>query len=150
MADRLHVSPPIHFLVALVVMAALHHWAPGWQLIGGPARWIGLALALAGLALGLSSAGLFLRRGTPVKPFETPALLVTSGPFHLSRNPMYLALTIMLSGVAIFLGSLTPFLVIIVFVLVIDRTVISWEEQRLIGTFGESYREYQRHTRRWI
>ena len=63
---------------------------------------------------------------------------------------MYLGMTLILAGLAVLLGSVTPVLVVPVFAWLMDRRFIVAEEQALEETFGEAYLEYKRHVRRWI
>jgi protein-S-isoprenylcysteine O-methyltransferase Ste14 len=93
---------------------------------------------------------LFRKLHTTVKPFEESAVLVTSGPYRLSRNPMYLGFVLILTGTAILLGSLTPFLVIPVYAALIDRVFIQAEERMLARKFGAEWQTYRGETRRWI
>ena len=63
---------------------------------------------------------------------------------------MYLGFVLVLLGVAMLLGSLTPFVVILVFAAVIDRLFITVEEQMLKSRFGSEWQAYAKQTRRWI
>ena len=101
-------------------------------------------------ALVLWVAGLFRRAGTTVKPFQEPSTLVLSGPFRLTRNPIYVGMVGGLLGLEVLLGSATPFLVVSVFAILIDRRFIRAEEASLEKTFGDAYREYKTRVRRWL
>jgi protein-S-isoprenylcysteine O-methyltransferase Ste14 len=63
---------------------------------------------------------------------------------------MYLGLALILVGVWIVLGSLSPLVGVTVFILVTNQWYIAYEERRLIETFGQDYKAYQAHTRRWL
>ncbi len=63
---------------------------------------------------------------------------------------MYLGMALVLIGVAILLGSLSPFLVIPIFVWLITARFIKFEEKMLEDTFGLKYLDYARRVRRWI
>ena len=63
---------------------------------------------------------------------------------------MYLGLLLILAGVAVLLGNLTPFLVIGVLAWLLKREFIRVEEAALEATFGEDYAEYKKQVRRWI
>jgi protein-S-isoprenylcysteine O-methyltransferase Ste14 len=144
------VFPPLYALVSLLLMLGLHYVFPGPRIISGSVRYLGIVLIGAGLGFGLWARMLFVQVGTTVKPFQESSELVVQGPFHVTRNPMYLSLTTVLLGVAVLLGSLTPFFVIPIFVLIINRRFIPVEESMLERRFGESYRNYQGRVRRWI
>jgi protein-S-isoprenylcysteine O-methyltransferase Ste14 len=63
---------------------------------------------------------------------------------------MYLGFAVFLTGLAILLGTLVPFLGPIAFIIAADRWYIPFEEDALKRKFGEQYEAYQRATRRWI
>ena len=144
------VLPPAVLAVALIVMVALHFAWPGTQLLRYPLTLIGLLPLATGIALNLSVDRAFKVHRTTIKPFERPSFLVTSGAFRLSRNPIYLGMVLLLLGVALLLGTLTPLAVVPVFALWIDRGVIRFEERMLAETFGDAWRSYRRRVRRWI
>ena len=144
------VVPPIYLAAALASMLALHYWAPLAAWVPAAGRWVGVGLAVASLTLVISSAGLFRRAGTPAFPFKRSTALVTGGAYRFTRNPMYLGMAGALVGVAIYLGSASPWLPIPIFVLLIDRRFIRPEERFLEILFGEEYRAYRSRVRRWI
>ncbi len=92
----------------------------------------------------------FKKHGTTVKPFEVSTALVTDGVFSISRHPMYLGMTLILLGIGVLLGSATPFAVVPVFTVLIDRIFIVQEEKMLEDTFGDQFRQYRKQVRRWI
>lgn len=92
----------------------------------------------------------FAKHQTTVKPFEQPRVLVTSGVFRFSRHPMYLGMVLMLIGIELLMGSLSPFLIVGVFALLVDRLFITAEGAMLSATFGEDWANYKRSVRRWL
>ncbi len=144
------VLPAFYLLAALLIMLLLDLYLPVLELIRPPYSYAGIAVLISGLCLSLIGVNLFRKAGTPVMPFKRSTALVVEGLFGLSRNPMYLGLVIILVGAAILLGSLTPFLVIPVFVFIIQEGYIKYEEEYLEEQFGEVYREYKRKVRRWL
>jgi len=144
------VMPPTYFLLALLAMVFLHFFLPVFKIIPSPWTMIGVIFLLAGILLSLAGDRLFRQVGTTIRPFEESAALVTKSVFRISRNPMYLGFALLLTGAAVLLGSLTPFVMIPVFVLTIDRLFIRAEEKMLMEKFGQDYLEYQLQVRRWI
>ena len=142
--------PPVWFLLGGLGMLALHRGLPAALVVPQPWNRLGLAPVAVGLALALWAARLFRRAATPVTPWETPSALVAAGPYRFTRNPMYLGLALCLSGLPVWLGTLTPFLVVPLFVWVITARFILGEEQRLEKRFGSRYRAYKARVRRWI
>ncbi len=144
------ILPPVYFLGCIIVMVLLHYGLPLVQLIPSPWNWLGCVALVVGFVIGVIAVAQFHREQTTVKPFQQSNALVTTGVYRCSRNPMYLGLVLMLIGLALLLGSLTPFVLIVVFVLIMNQVFIKTEERMLQETFGEEYEVYQRQVRRWI
>ena len=144
------ILPPVYFLVALVVMAGLHFLLPIARIVRPPYSHGGGLLIVAGLVVVVWAARLFHRAGTAIKPFEKSSALVTDGPYQYSRNPMYLGMVFVLVGMGLVLGAISPFLVVPIFIWVIQQRFIQPEEAMLEGTFGSSYTAYKKHVRRWL
>ena len=91
-----------------------------------------------------------LRMRTTVLPHHATTALVTSGPFRFTRNPLYLALGLVLTGLALAVNSMAMAVMIAPWALVMRYGVIAREEHYLEGKFGEEYRAYCRRVRRWL
>ena len=146
------VPPPLLYLAVFAAglgVDTLLPWHPAW--LRAPALhaigWLALGL---GAALAAGGIGALHRRHTTVIPFGQPARLVASGPFRISRNPIYLALTIGSAGAALLLARAWPLVLLPVPFAVMHRIVIPFEEQRLRATFGAAYDAYCRQVRRWV
>ena len=144
------ILPPTYFFASLLLEAALHFGFPIIGIIAYPWRLAGLLPVVVGIAVSALGSKSFERRGTTIKPFQESSALVVDGIFRYSRNPMYLAMVVILGGVAVILGSLSPWIVVTVFPFVMTRRFILAEEAMLMETFGEQYAAYQRAVRRWI
>ena len=144
------VLPPVWLLLALAASFALDRWCPIVRLVQAPWKYLGVVPLLFGALMAITAAGAFRRAGTPVIPFHPSTALVTGGWFRLTRNPMYLGLTLILLGVALIDGSLGAFLPLPVFVGILHFRFIRSEEAFLEGIFGEEYRRYRASVRRWI
>jgi protein-S-isoprenylcysteine O-methyltransferase Ste14 len=152
MTLRLKIPPPVWLLLFGALMWGLHALVPGPTSIAPPFNRIGWLLVVAGAATIVTAMRQFRRANTTINP-QTPAkasALVTSGLFGYSRNPMYLGLSIALTGWAIVLGTLAPWVALPVFVLVITRLQIEPEEAVLSVLFGAPYRDYCAHVGRWF
>lgn len=142
--------PPFYFFVAILLMAAFHCILPVKSIIPSPFTYLGALPLLFGVWLNIWSDQLFQKAGTTVKLLDKSSALITHGPFRFSRHPMYLGMALILLGIAILLGSITPFTCVGIFVLVIDRTFIVIEEKMMEKTFDDAYRKYKKHVRRWL
>lgn len=111
---------------------------------------IGAFAVLCALFLLGAAAMQFRRHRTPIHPRGDASALLTTGIFGKSRNPIYLALVLILAGASLWLGSLLGLLLVPVLVRVLTRRFIIDEEERLRATFGKSYEDYAEETRRWL
>jgi len=111
------------------------------RLILFPWNLSGIILIIAGIIMTLITNSALLKNRTSIQPFETPDVLLTSGLFKLSRNPLYLGMAIAFAGVVITLGSLSPIIFPVIFVIIIDRVIIPFEENKLEMEFGDKYLE---------
>jgi Putative protein-S-isoprenylcysteine methyltransferase len=118
--------------------------------LSSPFTYSGFLIIGFGFVLALWSRSLFLKNATTLQLSEEPASLITSGPFRLSRNPIYLGMTSILLGVAVLQGTLVTLAFPIIFVALIEFFIIPGEERKLEKLFGEPYREYRKSVRRWI
>ena len=133
-------------------MWSLNAFFPVMQLIESPWNRVGLALIVVAGSFDMWSLFLFFKKHTtpnPMKPQNTTAL-VSNGLYKLTRNPMYVGLLIILTGYAIWLGSLTPFLLLPVFYGLITEMQIKPEEGFLEEKFGQEYLDYKKRVRRWL
>ncbi len=144
------VPPPVYLFLALLGMILAHLYYPAAYIIPRPFDWLGVPVIAAGLFMTIRSAHLFERHETPLRPGEEATHLVTTGFFRYTRNPMYLGMFCDLFGVLLILGSLTPLLLFLVFILIIRLHFIPLEERRMEETFGQEYLDYKKRVRRWI
>ncbi|UCG85615.1 MAG: isoprenylcysteine carboxylmethyltransferase family protein [Gemmatimonadota bacterium] len=142
--------PPTYFLVAVILAVALHLAFPVLRFWTVPLSLVGIVPLILGIVLNLTADHRFKQYQTTVKPFEQSASLVTEFPFSISRNPMYLGLTLMLLGVALLLGSVSSLVPVLLFPYVMNYVFIRQEEQQLAATFGTDWERYSSRVRRWI
>ena len=147
---QVRLIPPVVYFVPFTVMWAMHWWRP-WTIPGGVALTVaGLALVLTGIGLSVWTVSTFARAHTTVIPWDHVSAMVTTGPFRISRNPIYLSDAIAYLGGTLLVHSWWPLLVLPGILWVMRRKVIDREELYLAERFGEAYREYQLRVRRWI
>jgi protein-S-isoprenylcysteine O-methyltransferase Ste14 len=135
-------------LIALPVL--FHYLVPIIILVPKPYSYLGVLVMLLGLAIMTWAAMLFRKVGTSFQLYGESSSLVTSGPFHLSRNPIYLGMLIWLIGLAVLLGSLVAFAFPLVFFMLASFYVIPLEEKSMERMFGKQFVEYKQQVRRWL
>jgi protein-S-isoprenylcysteine O-methyltransferase Ste14 len=146
------IPPPV---LALLIGAAM--WAAAR---GAPHDALPFIARMGLAALCFSAAGVFgfpafaafRRAGTTIDPVrvDRATALVTSGVYRFTRNPMYVALTLLLCAWAFWLLSLPGAFGPLVFALLIHRLQIVPEERAMRAKFGEAYDAYLQQTRRWL
>jgi protein-S-isoprenylcysteine O-methyltransferase Ste14 len=141
--------PPQLVLLLVVAMIATH-WSPLPSVFAWPWNLLGLPVLLSGIFVNLTNAVRFGREQTNIVTFEDPTLLLTDGWFARTRNPMYLGFALILTGIAVFVGSLAAWLGPVAFIAVSNWWYIPFEERRLAATFGKSYDAYTAQVRRWL
>ena len=141
--------PAVWWLAGAALAVVLHASGPGLRVVTGPWRLAGGVPFLWGIVEILRGVRYLARHGA-THTLEAPTALVTDGPFARSRNPIYVAMTLALVGVAVALGSVWALGGPLAFVWVLDRSIVPWEEERLAAAFGETYAAYRAHVRRWL
>ena len=144
------ITPPVYLFLSIAIMVLVHFLLPGAKILALPWNLLGLIPLTLGIVLNLVADRSFKNHETTVKPVEESTALITTGTFRLSRHPMYLGFVLILFGTAVLMGSLMPYIVIIVFAIFIDLIFIRFEEKKLEQIFGEAWLEYRRKIRRWI
>lgn len=143
--------------VALVFVFAVAMWlvsvvAPTFQFSLPSRHLLALILALGGIGVILSGVVSFRRAKTTVNPLkpETATVLVDSGVYRFTRNPMYLGFLIVLLGWAMFLANVLSALILVGFVSYMNRFQIIPEEKALSTRFGSAFTIYSKRVRRWL
>jgi len=113
-------------------------------------RLFGPAIACGALVLFGWSVLTMLRAGANVPTNQPSTVIVSHGPFRFSRNPIYLAMLLLIIGIACWLNSAWFLLLAPVFVGLITSGVIMREEKYLSAKFGTEYDDYRARVRRWI
>ena len=142
--------PPTYFLMCLLCAIVLHYILPLAKLSYPLYNYAGVLLIGIGIWLNIWADRLFKVKNTTVQPFGKTTYFIQEGPFRFTRHPMYLGMVILLVGVAILLGSISPFICPFVFFIIMRSIFIPKEEKALEETFGQDFINYKRHVRRWI
>lgn len=148
---------PYFILPAPVVYVAffLLAWALStvWPLPlpANPWTWfLGWTAIDASVLLMLWAAWLMLWRKTTLNPYGKPQQLLTEGPFRVTRNPIYVADTLLYIGAALLFADIWAWVFLPVVVVAVSMGVIRHEERLLVQHFGDDYRTYMSKVRRWL
>src|SRR2546423_14474112 len=114
------------------------------------ARWIGVVLGIGGAILILSGVASMRRARTNIYPSLPATALVVAGPFRFTRNPLYVALTILFLGLTFEFNTWWGVIMLAPLLVVMHYGVILREERYLEGKFGQPYRDYCAKVRRYF
>jgi protein-S-isoprenylcysteine O-methyltransferase Ste14 len=145
------VRPPLAWAVAVLAGVGLD-WLQPLPFVPAtvPAVLVGAIVFAAALALFAWAIITIVRAGSNVPTNRPTTTIVDSGPYRLTRNPIYLAMILGLVGLALAFDSLWLLLVLAIFVPVIRYGVVAREEVYLERKFGDLYVGYCARVRRWL
>ncbi len=145
------VPPPVLYLVALLVGIGLQRL---WPTAPFPVPWRYVAGAVLSLLAGVIMLPVLMRFRRAETPFfdvrKRALALITDGPYRFSRNPSYVALTLLYVGLGVILNNAWVLLLVIPVLLVMHFGVVLREERHLEAAFGEEYVRYKSAVRRWL
>lgn len=142
--------PPLIYLSGLLVGVGLAYVTAPPDL---PAR---LGVILGSLCIGAAFTLAFLgfsefkKAGTEVRPDKPSTTIMSSGPFAYTRNPLYISLALLQTGIGLVSGNLWIVATLIPVLLAIRLYVITREEHYLERKFGKVYLDYKGRVPRWL
>ncbi|MFO1027449.1 MAG: isoprenylcysteine carboxylmethyltransferase family protein [Acetobacteraceae bacterium] len=115
-----------------------------------PVRLVGFLVLAAGLGFDIMAVLTMARQRANVLPHRAATALVTTGPFSLSRNPIYLGNTLVLAGFG--LAFAAPWFIAAA---AAEAWLVTWlairrEEAHMADRFGAAWEAYARRTKRWF
>ena len=152
-SPSVHFPPPLLFALAIAGGWAIErkYPLPLSSLVPIPVQVVtGWALIVMGFSLMAWGLATFRLARTAVYPNQPARQLVAKGPYRFSRNPMYVGLTIMTTGIGLLADNIWMLMILPVVLTVISKFVIRREERYLQHAFGASYEDYLKRVRRWI
>ena len=148
--SRIAVLPPIIIVVPFVVGTGLQWMFPLRFL----PRWVGLTLGvlciLPAVVLLTTARSAFRRARTSMLYTRRSRVLIADGPFRFTRNPLFVGLMLLYAGVCFVTGGPWPLVFLPIVVALLHWVVIVPEERYLEDQFGDEYRVYRTHVRRWL
>jgi protein-S-isoprenylcysteine O-methyltransferase Ste14 len=110
----------------------------------------GLCLACAAIALDVTAALAFRRHRTTILPHRGATALITDGPFAKSRNPIYVANTMLVLGAGLLFGIAWLVIAAPAAAFLTRKLAIEREERHLAARFGADWEAYAARTPRWL
>ena len=144
------VRPPLVYLAFIAIGSVLEFARQLPFLPHALAAPLGILLVVAAVVLFSGSVGKFRAAGTPVPGNKATTVIVRAGPYRFSRNPIYLAFSLLHLGIAIWVNGLWLVATLIAALAVMAYVVIPREEEYLERRFGAEYLDYKKSVRRWV
>lgn len=145
--------PPVIWALALA-LAILLEWLAPPGVLPPPLALVptvmGVILVFLGLILAVAGARTFRAAKTNLDPRQPALVLVESGPYRITRNPIYLGLLLAYLGIGLVASLDWTIPLLPALWLVLHHGVVLREEAYLSRRFGESYDQYRARTKRWL
>lgn len=149
--DKEHVPlPPLVYLAGILLGLGINYLIPVRVFPGALQQPVGALLMALGVGLALVSVVTLYRAGTSPLHERPTTTIVPGGVFTWSRNPIYVGMTLICVGLAVFFDRVWVVAGTVPAVLVIHFIVIAREDAFLEAKFGQAYLDYKRQGRRWI
>lgn len=143
--------PPALFLGGLLLGGVLHALRPVRLPLPRRVRVaVGGVASVGGVLLAGSALRAMQHAHTSVSLHQPTTALVTGGPYRYSRNPIYVAMALLYTGLALLGNALYPLLLLPLVLTALYQQVIRYEERYLLHRFGQSYADYRARVRRWL
>ena len=148
----LKVIPPVQLVICAALMFSLSDYFPQYHFSLALSFPLIILLIAAASIIGILAVYSFHKHNTTFHPHtpEKTSTVVDTGIYAYSRNPMYLALILVLFSLALYLKNLTCFAVMPLFIWYITRYQIKPEEVMLDKLFPIEYQAYSQKVRRWL
>ena len=147
------MRPPLFYLACLLLGLALDQVLPSPLTLPEAVliRWTGGGgLIVVGLAIMAAGTRNFSRVATPVRSNQPVRALVTTGIHGWSRNPIYIGMFLLYAGIGIVARSPWVLILALPLLIIVHYGVVAREEAYLERRFGDAYRDYKAHVRRWL
>ena len=146
----MRLIPPFLVLIIVIAMTIVALMWPVALFLDFPYNLIGILPMILGIVMLVTSQKLFKKKKAEIDTFKTPKALVTEQWFRMSRNPIYLAMLLFLTGFFVVLAQLALVIFPIIFFLIANFWYIRVEERNMTEEFGDDYRAYRKKVRRWL
>lgn len=150
-APRYLIWPPVSLAAPILLGLAVGAWRPFHTGLSAPMREAAGAILVGSFVLLNGSTYLTMARArTGVLPGQPAEVLLTTGAFRFTRNPLYIGLTLLDIALALWFDSAWALLLLPAGLCALHYGAVLPEERYLAAKFGDAYAEYRRRVRRWV
>jgi protein-S-isoprenylcysteine O-methyltransferase Ste14 len=144
------VRPPLVYLGAIALGVVMHLATPVRLVAPGGGVLLGSIATAGAIALFVLSVRTFRAAGTPVPGDRPTTTIVRRGPYRFTRNPIYLAFSLLQIGLALLVNSAWLLLTLVPAAALMVFVVVPREERYLEARFPVEYPVYKGSVRRWL
>ena len=146
----MRIIPPILLCIMVGLMVGADTLLPLIRFDPPGLLWAGAAIVVLGVCIAGPAMLRFRRARTNFHTFKEPGVLVTDGPYAISRNPMYVGMVLAGLGAALITATLAGVILASAYALIVRYWYIAYEERAMRQQFGERYDAYCRKVGRWL
>jgi protein-S-isoprenylcysteine O-methyltransferase Ste14 len=146
----IEMRPPRIAIVLIAIAFALHWLLPVWKWLEFSYPFLGTTIAVFGMVAIIWSWWLFKKRNVAICPMTKTEKLIVDGIYRFSRNPMYVGFVVVLSGIALYMGTLPFLFATFIYFIILNSVFIPFEEDKLENSFGSEYLAYKKRVGRWL
>jgi protein-S-isoprenylcysteine O-methyltransferase Ste14 len=144
------IRPPFVYLASITFGLVLHFLWPARLVPPSISTPVGAMVTVLAIALFVSAVRALRAADTPLPGNRPTTTIVRTGPYRFSRNPIYLAFSLLQLGLSLWVNSLGLLIALIPAVALMWLVVIPREEQYLEARFPSEYLPYKASVRRWL
>ena len=142
--------PPLIYLSGFTVGIVLHLLKPLPFLPKNLVLPLGVVLIVISIMLVITAMREFIKAKTNIDVRKPTTSIVSTGPYQFTRNPIYLSMTLLVLGIAVWVNTLWILITLVLVLLIMQFGVIAREEAYLVKKFGGEYLQYKTKVRRWM
>jgi protein-S-isoprenylcysteine O-methyltransferase Ste14 len=148
----IYIPPPLVYAAIFFLSILVQHtWPRSTAFFHTQTATItGIIFVIATVLVNLTAIRQFVRSKNTIVTIKPAHSLQTTGIYSRTRNPMYLGLVLLYTGLAFLTGNWWTLILLPFVVVVVNYFMIRPEEKYLERRFGQSYLEYRSKVRRWI
>jgi protein-S-isoprenylcysteine O-methyltransferase Ste14 len=144
------VRPPLVYMGSIALGLVLHLLWPVRLVPTSVSTPLGAMVTLLAVVLFVFAVRTFRAAGTPIPGNRPTTTIVRSGPYRFSRNPIYLAFSLLQLSLSFWVNSIALLITLIPAVALMSFVVIPREERYLQARFPSEYLPYKASVRRWL
>lgn len=144
------VRPPFVYVGSIALGLVLHFLWPARLVPPSVSTPVGAIITVLAIAIFVAADRTLRAAGTPVPGHRPTTTIVRTGPYRFSRNPIYLAFSLLQCGLSFWVNSVALLITLIPAIALMRLVVIPREERYLEARFSSEYLPYKASIRRWL